>query len=115
MQKTVLRFGSLVTLLATPLLTFAQVSNFDSLIQTLTGYVDRSIAFLMGAAVLLFVYGVVKYMLAGGNEESIKEGKRFIIWGIVGIAVIVSVWGLVNLLTGSFGLPATLPRPPAIP
>lgn len=54
---------------------------------------------------LLFIWGVFKLLIAQGEkEESRKEGRTFILWGIIGLAVMVAAWGLVSLLLGTFGL-----------
>lgn len=58
-------------------------------------------------AFLFFIWGVFRYVVAG-NEESRAEGQRIMLWGVIGLFVMVSVWGLVNLLTGSVNLDTTL-------
>ena len=50
-----------------------------------------------------FVWGVISYVV-GNDEEAKKKGRDRMIYGIIGLAVIVSVWGLVNILLGTFGL-----------
>lgn len=57
------------------------------------------------AALLVFLYGIFMLMfVGGGNEESRSKGRRFMLWGIVSLFVMVSVWGLVNILrTSIFG------------
>jgi hypothetical protein len=55
-----------------------------------------------------FVWGVVQYIIADG-EEGKKKGKNVIVYGIIGLAVIVSVWGLVNILTSTFHLDGQVP------
>lgn len=52
-----------------------------------------------------FVYGVVKYFfISGDNETSRGEGRQFIIWGLIGLAVLFSVWGFVNLMLSTLGI-----------
>lgn len=67
---------------------------------------------LFAVAFLVFIYGIFNYFIAGGaNEEKRDEGKKLAIWGIVAFFIMVSVWGLVNVLIGTFGLTNTN-RPP---
>jgi len=40
----------------------------------------------------------------GQDEEAKKTGKNRMIWGIIGLVAIVAMWGLVSLLTTTFGL-----------
>ncbi len=63
-------------------------------------------------AFLVFIWGVYTYfILGGGNEEKRKEGKNFIIYGIIGFFVMISIWGLVSILVNTFGFGGNS-RPP---
>lgn len=54
-------------------------------------------------AVLWIIVSVVRYLIAGADdEEARKKGGQAILWGVVGLAVILSIWGLVSILTNSF-------------
>lgn len=55
-------------------------------------------------AVAFFVWGVVQYMLASADEHKKEMGKQYMVWGIIALTVMVSVWGLVNLVGNTFGL-----------
>lgn len=59
--------------------------------------------FLVALAVVIFVWGVVMYVVSS-DEEAKSAGRNRMIWGIVGLAVIVSLWGLVRILTNTFDL-----------
>lgn len=55
-------------------------------------------------AFLAFIWGVYRYFIAGAaDEEKRKEGRMFIMYGIIGFFVMFSLWGLVNLLVGAAG------------
>ena len=86
-----------------------RINNFKDLVGVLFGYLQSIVPLLLGVAVVGFLYGVVKYVYSGGDEEKRKEGIKFITYGIVGIAVIVGMWGLVQIITNSFGLPFGTP------
>jgi len=58
---------------------------------------------LVALGVLYFVWGVVSYMI-GADEEQKKKGRDKIIYGIIGLAVIAGMWGLVNIVVNTFGL-----------
>lgn len=58
---------------------------------------------LIALAVLYFVWGVVQYVISD-DEEAKAKGKDRIIFGIIGLAVIIGLWGLVNLLKNTFNL-----------
>lgn len=62
----------------------------------------------------MFIYGVYKYFIQGGaEEEKVQEGQRFVMWSVIGFALMFSIWGLINLLINSFGLDNT--SRPALP
>lgn len=67
---------------------------------------EAIIPILIILGILYFVYGVISYVIAGDAEASTK-GRDRIIYGIVGLAVIVGMWGLVYILTNTFGLKNT--------
>lgn len=76
-----------------------------------------AIPLLMTIAIAVFVYGVVKYIAAAGDTEKMKEAKGYIIYGILGLFVLVAFWGLITAVVYTFGLqnsnpPITLPPAP---
>ena len=68
-------------------------------------------------ALLVFLFGVAKAYILTNSETERAKGHQIILWAVVGFAVMLSVWGLVNLLTTTFGLKGsstTSPTPPTI-
>jgi len=56
-------------------------------------------------AFIVFIWGVVNYFFIHGGEESKREeGRIFILWGIIGMAVLFSMWGIVNILLSTLGI-----------
>ena len=70
---------------------------------TIGGILNTIVPILIALAVVVFVWGVVMYVVAS-DEEAKKKGKDRMIWGIIGLVVIVAMWGLVSVLTTTFGL-----------
>ena len=67
---------------------------------------------LVAAAVLFIVWNVVMYVIKPASSDDKKAAGGNILWGILGLFIIVSIWGLVNILTNTF---ATTPTTQAIP
>jgi len=115
-MKKLVFFG---TLLLTPMLAFAQtpIRNVGDLGQTLIDLINGvAIPLLFSLSFLVFIFGVFQYFIAGGaDEEKRSNGQKLIIYGIIGFAVMVSVWGLVNILLGTFNLNSNIPRIPPTP
>ena len=61
---------------------------------------------LIALGVIYFIWGVVSYAI-GTDEEAKKSGREKMIYGIIALAVIVGMWGLVNILTTTFGVDDT--------
>ncbi|PIP73159.1 MAG: hypothetical protein COW88_02820 [Candidatus Lloydbacteria bacterium CG22_combo_CG10-13_8_21_14_all_47_15] len=62
-------------------------------------------------ALLYFIYGVIKYIVADSDEAK-SSARNVMIYGVIGLFVIVSVWGLVAILQATFGTTeTTLPLP----
>lgn len=60
---------------------------------------------IFALAFAAFVWGVVKYFFIHGSEEnSREEGRNFILWGLIGMAVMFSVWGFVNIMLSTLGI-----------
>lgn len=60
---------------------------------------------LFAIAFIVFLYGIANaYIFSRGEAEAIKEGHRLMLWGLVGFVVMISLWGLVNVVANTFGL-----------
>ena len=84
--------------------------KFQDLLCYITGIISNSIIPLLFAlAVAFFVWGMVKFFIINSDEEAKREqGKQFMIWGIVALAVMLSVWGLVGILGTTFGVSSSV-------
>ncbi|MEK7586156.1 MAG: hypothetical protein AAB477_02935 [Patescibacteria group bacterium] len=65
---------------------------------------------LFSLAVAGFIWGIIQYYLNPDNEEKRKKGKTYIIWGLVALFVMISMWGLVGVLTNTFGIKTLIPQ-----
>lgn len=56
----------------------------------------------------VFIWGVVQYFFLHVDDEKARAtGRQFALWGILGIVVLLSVWGLVNVLLSTLGISPT--------
>lgn len=88
---------------AFPLPVFA--SQVEDIIRSLIGLANLLIILCATIALLVFVWGIVKLIAAASNPDKIKEAKGIIWWGIIGLAVLASISGLILFLQGYFGIP----------
>src|SRR5262245_51679048 len=66
--------------------------------------IDPAIAVITAAGFFLFVWGLVQFLynLNEGGENS--TGKQHMLWGVIGMFVMLSVFGIINLITGTFNI-----------
>ena len=80
--------------------------TFASWVNSFVSVASNIIApLILAFAFLAFIWGIVNYFfLNGGNEEKRAEGRQFAIWGLLGIVVIISLWGLVDIILSTLGI-----------
>jgi succinate dehydrogenase/fumarate reductase cytochrome b subunit len=57
---------------------------------------------LFALAIVAFVWGIIQYFLNPENEEKKKKGKSYMIWGLIALFVMVTMWALVAVLSDTF-------------
>ena len=73
-------------------------SRANALLGSIRNTLNTIVELLFVLATVYFFWGVVSYIRGTGNEEALKVGKRHMIWGIVGMTVMLGAWGIVNLI-----------------
>lgn len=69
-----------------------------------TFIINPAILLIFSAGFILFLWGLVVFIFkldAGGDH---KEGKDHMLWGLVGMLVMISVYGIIGILSNTFGL-----------
>ena len=103
----------LISLLALiPSIVFAQPQTFSQVVDVFLNIGNLAMPFLVALALFLFIYGLMKFLSKGGSEESVTEGKKLMLWGIIALFMMLSVWGIVRILLQSFGFPIGIPLSP---
>ena len=72
--------------------------------------IEAVIPLLFTLATVGFIWGIIQYFLNPDNEEGRKKGKSFMIWGLIALFVMISMWGLVGVLTKTFGIQTLIPQ-----
>ena len=63
--------------------------------------INVALGFLGIIAVVIILLGGFKYMISGGNEEKVGDAKNMIVYGIIGLAIILSAWAITRFVLGS--------------
>ncbi len=86
----------------------AFISLFDILIWVKCIITAAIIPTMFTLAFLFFLWGILKFMMAA-DIKGRDEGKKFISWGIVGLFVMISVWGIIKIVSNTLGIDNTVP------
>ena len=106
MKKPTVRIITLGLAFA-PLLAFAQNPMLGGPMMLVTGalsILSTVLTILFVLAIAVFAWGIVKMVMAAGDPEAVKEARGIIIWGVIAIAVLASLYGLVEYLKTVFGV-----------
>ncbi len=69
--------------------------------------INPLITLMFIVAFVMFIWGLFSFFQAkggGGSDEDIQTGKRHAMWGIIGMTIMVSVFGLMQFLINSLGV-----------
>lgn len=69
-----------------------------------TEILNPVIYLLFGLATVVFIWGIIQYVLAGGSPQQAEQGKKTMLYGIIGLFVMASAFGIVSILCNFFGV-----------
>jgi multisubunit Na+/H+ antiporter MnhB subunit len=84
--------------------------KFQDIVTNIVDILKLIVPLLIGASILIFLYGLLTYILNSADEAKRKESISYISYGIIGLFVMVSVWSLAYMLTEFFGLSFGIPQ-----
>ena len=87
-----------------PAVAFAQLGNVENIVDSIGRLVSAATPIVVGLALLAFFWGLAKYIFAAGDEEKKSEGKNIMIWGVIALFVMISVWGIVRFIADAIGI-----------
>jgi uncharacterized membrane protein YidH (DUF202 family) len=80
------------------------IFNFNKLI------INPLIILLFALALMLFLYGVVEFIANQGSEEKKTKGKSHMLWGIIGITIMMGVWAILDIVLNTFNFKDVNPK-----
>jgi len=104
MQKISLKKTILSSIVVWALPMLAMAATLDTVLIQIKGWLTTIISLLFILVTLYFIWGIIKYVTAAGDEAKIKQGKQHMIWGIIGMAVMAAAWGIVRVVIDTFGV-----------
>ncbi|MCI0619846.1 pilin [Candidatus Wolfebacteria bacterium] len=85
-----------------PRVVFGQ--TITGILDTAGGIVGRLIPIVAGVALLVFFWGLVRFIASAGSEDGRKAGKQIMLWGIIALFVMIAIWGIVAFIRVSLGV-----------
>jgi hypothetical protein len=74
----------------------------DKIVKALTEMIINPIIYLLIAlSVMYFIWGLVIFLIKSDDASGKKEGTQHMMWGLIGLFIITSVWGILNLINSS--------------
>lgn len=81
-------------------------ASVATLVQSINRVIINPIIILMFAlAAVYFIYGLTKYVLSPDNEEVRKASKSHMLWGVIGMVIMISVFGIMNIILTTLKVP----------
>lgn len=97
----------LIFVLAVPITVSAQTNFFFTLSPyfiDLFNILFVLLPFALSLAVLFFLWGLAKFVYRAGDEREHENGRRIMVWGVIAIFVLVSIFGIMEVILQTFGL-----------
>lgn len=66
--------------------------------------IDPLITLIFVLGLLFFLYGVWEMVRGADSEEARATGRTHILWGVIGMFIMISFWGIMRVICGTFGL-----------
>lgn len=86
-------------------------ASLDSFLANTNRLIINPIIYLLFAiALVYFLYGMVEFIAGADNEEKRMTGKNHMIWGIIGIGIMLSVWSILQILINTLGIEKIDPK-----
>ncbi len=63
------------------------------------------ILLVFSIATIIFIFGVFQFIKSETTDKNREEGKKKILYGLLGMFIMFSAYGLIHLILGTFGIP----------
>ena len=80
------------------------LGNIENLIKSVGRIVNLLLPLIVGIALVVFFWGLARFILSAGDEKARESGRSLMIWGVIAFVVMLSIWALVNFVQSALGL-----------
>lgn len=78
--------------------------NFQQLIGVFLDLIWAIIPVIASLTILVFVWGLAKFIAKTGDQKAVEEGKKLMVWGLVGLFVMFSFLSIITFFRNDIGL-----------
>ena len=103
LKKNIIRLG-IIGAACAPLFAFAQTNIFvtiRTIVTSIEGIVNALLPVIFALAILAFFWGIFLYVFSTGEEKKV-EGKHIMLWAVIAIAIMASLFGIIQVLQVTF-------------
>jgi uncharacterized membrane protein YidH (DUF202 family) len=85
-----------------PNVAYASVDSFIASVNR--EIINPLIILLFALAFVFFLYGVFEFLSNAENDEKKTVGKSHMIWGIIGLTIMMGVWFILGVIMSTFNI-----------
>lgn len=85
-----------------PIIALAQTQNILGVLDFFQRLFNGLIGFFITFAIVVFFWGMIQYLWQVDEQKA--KGLQTMMWGVIAIFVMVSIWGIIRMLQNTFGV-----------
>ena len=79
-------------------------ADAESILETIGGLIDTATPIVVALALLYFFWGLANFILSAGDKDKREKSRGIMIWGVIALFIIVSIWGLIRVVQQTLNL-----------
>ena len=91
-----------------PNIAYASLDSFLAKVDSTI--INPLIGLMFALAIAYFLWGVFEFIANQSNEEAKTNGRNHMLWGVVGITIMLGVWGILNIIINTFNIKGINPE-----
>ena len=91
-----------LVMLSTTMPFVAQADTFRDFIADIVGLINVAIPVLITGAIVFYFWNIVSNVFNKDSREAQQKIREIIPWGLLGLFVLLSIWGILNILQNTF-------------
>ncbi len=113
-KHTYTTYIAVASTLLVPAVSFAALGGVETLLKETLKVINLLIPVCLGLSLLYFFWGVGQFILHdAGNDKTREDGKKKMLWGIIALFVMFSLFGILRFIGDSLGVETGLPTGPS--